>query len=328
MNTRLWILILVVAATAALGLVVGAVEVGFDDIIAGLGALFGGGDGSIAAGVVADIRVPRVLGGLAAGAALGIGGTVLQSVYRNMVAEPYLLGMSSAAGLGFVVGALLVPGDISPVVRLTLAAVGAVTVALGIRSRTDRLPYGNGLLLTGVALGFAFLAWTLVVTFTAESPRLPTFTYFVFGSLATATWAPVLIALPLVAVGWVVIGRRARQFDLLAFGDDEASSLGVDVAEISRTSLIVIGVLVAASVVVAGVVGFVGLLAPLLARRLVGNLHRSLIPASALVGALVVLWADIAIRAAPMQVEVPLGVLTAAVGGPILVGLIGRGGEW
>jgi iron complex transport system permease protein len=318
-SRRLFGLTLALLSAAYAGLVVGPIDLGPGDLWSGISGLFTSSDLPLEADVVANIRLPRVIAAILAGAALGVAGTISQGTYRNLIAEPYLLGISSAAGFGLMLGTFVTPLGSLPVVSLVLGAGIAVTVALGIQRFRDRLPYANGLILVGVAIGFTFLAWTLLVTYGVDSPRLPTFTYFIFGSLGVADWADVLLGLPFVVGGILYIVRQARRLDIFALGDREAASLGVDVTGLPVRMLVAMAVMVAASVLVAGVVGFVGLLSPVLGRRLVGSLHGALVPASALIGALAVLLADVGIRSTPFQVEIPLGVVTAAIGGPLLI---------
>jgi iron complex transport system permease protein len=307
-------------ATAVFGLFVGAANLSLSEAWKGLASGLGLADtGGLAEAVVMEIRLPRIIGGILVGASLGVGGTGLQGVYRNPVAEPYLLGISAAAGLGFVLGALVTRIGAVPVTTILLAGIAGALVALLTRKIAAVAPTGNGLVLAGVALGFAFLAWTLVVTFIVDSPRLPTFAYFVFGSLGTVTWPLVYVSLPVIITGILVIGSNARSLDLMSLGETQAMSLGVDVTRMTTFVLGTVGIIVGVSVAVAGVVGFVGLLAPLVGRRVVGPGHRNLITAAAVLGGLFVLWADILIRGLVGQVEVPLGVVTAAVGGPVLI---------
>lgn len=275
-------------------------------------------------GIVVNIRLPRVIGGVLIGVALGVGAVGLQSVYTSRLAEPYLLGISSAAGLGFLIGSLFSSIGGVPVYPLVLAALAGSLLALLTRRLAALADIGQGLILIGVALNFVFLAWTLIFTYAMQSPRLPTFVYFVFGSLGTVTWPVVWLALPVVAISTIVIGRLSRSLDLISIGDDEARSLGVDVNRVAVCVLVATGVAAGASVAVAGVVGFVGLLAPLVARHIVGPFHRNLIHAAAVVGAIFVLGSDVLIRGFAGTVEVPLGVVTAAIGGPLLVIMLVR----
>ena len=319
MIARQIFLYVLLLALAVVSLFVGAADLSPSEVWQGL---FGDAD-NITSAVVTGIRLPRVLGAISLGVALGIGGLGLQASFRNKLAEPYLLGISSGAGLGLVVGALLQTGDV-PLVPVASAAVSGVLAALLIRRLGNFTTSSDGLILTGVALNFVFLAWTLILIFAIDSPRLPTFVYFVFGSLATVTWPILWIAVFLIAGAMVVIATKARALDLLSLGDDEASSLGIDVPRVVTAVLLATGVATGASVAMAGVVGFVGLVASLVGRQLFGSSHRVLIPATATIGAIFVLISDTLIRGVFGQVEVPLGVVTAAIGGPLLVTILLR----
>lgn len=319
MTLRHLALYLVVAALALGGLFVGAADLGAGEVWDGV---FGGGD-ALSEGVIRGIRIPRILGGIGLGVAAGIGGIGVQAAFRSRLAEPYLLGVSSGAGLGLVVGALLDAGGI-PILPVALATGAGVFCALSIRQIGHFTTSSDGLILAGVALNFVFLAWTLIVTFAVDSPRLPTFVYFVFGSLGTVTWSTLWWAGPLILASYLVLRIKARDLDLLTLGTDEATGLGVDVPRLVTLVLVAAGVATGASVAIAGVVGFVGLTASLLGRRLFGPRHRTLVPAVAALGAAFVLASDTLIRGSFGQVEVPLGVITAAVGGPALVAMLLR----
>lgn len=308
----------VVVVLAVVGLFVGAADVTFGEV---WDALLGG-DRGISSRVVTDIRLPRIVGGIVVGFALAGGGVGLQGAYRNRLAEPYLLGISSAAGLGFLIGAMTTNSGAAALIPTLAAALAGSCVALLTRRWADRVTTANGLVLVGVALNFVFLAWTLILTFAVDSPRIPTFVYFVFGSLGTVTWTTIWTALPIIMVGLAVLAGKTRALDLIALGDDEARSLGVGVPRTNALVLAAVGAVVGAAVALAGVVGFVGLVAPFLARRWTGPGHAGLIGTSLAIGAIFVLVSDIAIRAFFAPVEVPLGVVTAAIGGPLLVGML------
>ena len=314
-----------VVALALLGLFVGAASISPSDVWSALFARLGIGEAErLADAVVWDIRMPRVIGGILVGGALGASGAALQGLLRNSIAEPYLLGLSSAAGFGLVVGAWLTPSGSLPVLAAFLACLMAGATAVLIRRLAAGAVDANSLVLSGIAVGFALLAWTLLLIFSVDSPRLPTFTYFVFGGLGATTWKIVAVGAPLAVVGQGLLVSRSRQLDLVALGDVQAATLGVDVAVLTRVVLAAVGLTVGAAVSIAGVVGFVGLLAPLLGRRMVGPMHRGLIWASVSLGAVIVLAADVTIRALAGNVEIPLGVVTAAVGGPVLVAILLR----
>ncbi len=287
--------------------------------------LVGGASGNgVAGGVVWDLRLPRTLAGLVVGAGLALAGVGLRGVYRNPMAEPYLLGVSGAAGLGVVIGSLLTPAGVPPIAGVALGATVGCLSALAARRLAAFTGTGNRFILVGVALGLTFLAWTVVVIFAADSPRLPTFGYFVFGGLGAVTWEALAFALPVLVVGSGMIAYRARALDLLALGDREAGGLGVDVQRVSSQVLIGAGAVAGASVALAGVIGFVGLLAALVAVRMFGPGHRSLVGVAPIIGAIFLLSSDILARWMGGVVEIPVGMVTAGVGGALLVTLIAK----
>ncbi|NNC75032.1 MAG: iron chelate uptake ABC transporter family permease subunit, partial [Acidimicrobiia bacterium] len=220
-----------VAALALLGLFVGAASISPSDVWSAILARLGIGDAErLADAIVWDIRMPRVIGGILVGGTLGASGAALQGLLRNSIAEPYLLGLSSAAGFGLVVGAWITPWGSWPVLPAAFACLAAGAAAVLIRRLAAGAVDANSLVLSGIAVGFALLAWTLIVIFSVDSPRLPTFTYFVFGGLGATTWKIVAVGAPLAIVGQALLVSRSRQLDLIALGDVQAATLGVDVA--------------------------------------------------------------------------------------------------
>lgn len=329
MTRRHTLLAAVVLASALSSLFVGAAGISPGDVWSALLSSLGIGEGPGAAGdVVLRIRAPRVVGGLVVGAGLGIAGAALHGLFRNPIADPYLLGVSSGAGFGFVMGSVLStagPGSLLPVLSAVLGGIGVVLL---VRRINNSIAAGDGLVLMGVALGFSLLALTLVLIFAVSSPRLPTFAYFVFGSLGVLTWQSVGITALVVAVGSGVVYLHNRPLDLISLGNKDAMALGVDVPGVSRSIALAVGVIVGSVVAAAGVIGFVGLLGPYLARVTFGVRHRLLIPGAALYGGLIIVLADLLVRGLAGNVEVPIGVITAAVGGPALVWLLLRRRWW
>ena len=273
------------------------------------------------------IRVPRVLAAVVVGAVLGAAGAVVQGVYRNPLADPYLLGISSAAGLGTALAISATPAGTPAGVIIAVAAVSGGVFALITRRISRATLDPTRFILVGVMLGISLFAWTVILVFVQDSPRLPTFTYFVFGSLGGVTWAALWSTVALAVAGLAVALFFLRELDLLALGEREAGQIGVPVGRVISVALVGAGVAVGAAVGLVGVVGFVGLLGPLGARHLVGPSHRNLVPAAALVGAIFVVLADVAARLIAGTVEVPIGIITAAIGGPMLVWLLGRSRE-
>jgi iron complex transport system permease protein len=281
-----------------------------------------------AAQIVVGTRAPRVAMAVVAGAVLAAAGTLLQALVRNALADPYLLGLNSGAstGVAFVV---LVAGGGSALLFSGAALAGAigavllVTLLAGAADRRGPLR----LVLAGLAVGYALNAATSFLVFSSDSPEAArSVLFWLLGSLASVQPVALAGAAVAAAVGLTALVVVAPLVDALASGDDSARSAGLD-PERARIGLMV-GVSAMVGVIVAGVggVGFVGLVVPHLARRLVGGRHRLVIPAAALLGAMLLVGADTVARTALAPQEIPVGVVTGILGAPFLLVLLRRGG--
>lgn len=289
---------------------------------------------AIGQAVLWEIRFPRIILGILVGAALGVAGAMMQGVFRNPLAEPGIVGVSSGAAVGAV--AVIVFG-LTAWGSWTLVAgafVAGFLTTLGVyaMSRHDGRAEVVTLVLTGIAVNAFAGALIGLMSFFSTDEELRSITFWQLGSLATATWNSVLIALPCVAVGLLLAPRFARSLDLLALGERSAGHLGLDV---ERTRLLVVSIvalLTAGAVAVAGILTFVGLVVPHLVRLVLGPAHRWLLPASALLGAFVLVISDLVARTIAAPAEVPLGVLTALIGSPVFFVLLrttrSRQGGW
>jgi iron complex transport system permease protein len=324
LTKRLALLIGILTGVSLLSLGVGDVALTPTEVWEGLLSALGLGSAPrVDEAVIWELRLPRTLGVLLVGGGLAAAGVGLQGVYRNPMAEPYLLGLSSAAGLGVVIGSLFTPAGVPPLAAALLGVSIAVAVALATH-RVTAIGAGNRLILFGVALGLTFLAWTVVIVFVGDNPRLPTFTYFVFGSFGSVTWGRLAVASPLILIGTAMVAARARSLDLMALGYGQARGLGIQVQRTTSIVLVGAGIVAGAAVAVSGVIGFVGLVAPLLAIRVSGPHNRRLLPAAMAIGALFLLLSDMASRTVAGPVEVPVGMISAAVGGLIMTSLLLR----
>ena len=278
--------------------------------------------------VVWQLRAPRALLGFCVGAILALSGAALQAVVRNDLADPYLLGITSGASLGAAVAIALgvgaVAGALSTSGAAFLGALLALAIVLALVGPRRRLGSGR-LVLAGLAVGYALSAVTnLVVVLSDNRDAIRAITFWMLGSLGQASWGDLpVVALALVAsLGVLVVwGRR---LDAIGLGDDVARSLGSDPDRLRRDVAIVTAVAIAAAVAVSGSIGFVGLVVPHLARGLVGATHRLLVPTSALLGGILLVAADTLARTVVAPREIPLGILTALLGTPLLLLLIAR----
>ena len=275
-----------------------------------------------------SVRLPRLLLAVLVGAALALAGCVMQGLFRNPLADPGLLGISSGAALAValsVVLSLTLPGVLALYVPLLAAFIGslAVTLVIFLLSRQG----GSGLsrlLLVGVAINALCGAAVGVLSWLSSDQQLRQLSLWGMGSLGQAQWPGVLVASSLILPCIILIQRLAARLNLLQLGDEEAHYLGVDVAGTQRWLLILSALLVAASVALSGVIGFIGLVVPHLMRFCLGSDHRLLLPASLLTGSILLLLADTLARTLVAPAEMPVGLLTSLIGGPWFLWLILR----
>ena len=284
-------------------------------------ALRGRGDPTAIA-IVRDLRLPRVLLGVLVGAGLGASGAVLQGALRNSLAEPYLLGVSGGAAVGAVL-AFSLGGTTEPVITLAafVGGVGAVFVALAVSRAGGRGARADlrTLLIAGVIVG-AFANAAIMVALASAAPNtVRGALWWMMGSAADATWQRVVWLAVSVAIAGGALIYRAREIDVLALGEDTAASLGVDAERAGKRAFVLSALLAAATVAAAGLIGFVGLVVPHIARGMGLRAHRPLMLAAGLIGATLVVAADLAARTVAAPTELPLGAITALLGVPFFL---------
>ncbi|MGH3137056.1 MAG: FecCD family ABC transporter permease [Gaiellaceae bacterium] len=266
-----------------------------------------------------EIRVPRVVLAALVGAMLASAGATYQGVFRNPLADPYLLGVAAGAGLGATIAIAYLPEGLSGQRALPVAAfVGGsvavlLTYAVGRSAKRER--DAATLVLAGVTVAAFFTAWQTFVQ-QQNSETLQQVYSWILGNIPSTGWSDVVLILPYVAVAVVVILALRRVVDVLSLGDDEAASLGIDVRRV-RLALVVAATLgTAAAVAVSGLIGFVGIIVPHAIRLLSGVGYRALLPLSVIIGAGFLVLADVVARTALSPAEIPLGVVTAFFGAP------------
>lgn len=286
------------------------------------------GDPSMTSRLLVEWRLPRVVAAALVGALLGLGGTIYQGVFRNPLAEPYLLGSAGGAAVGATV-ALLVPLASPQALSLPLLAFagawGATMLVIGIARGAGAVD-AAGLLLAGVAMAAILGAVRsfLMLALSDETVSLQVVMSWVLGGIQTPSWRGLLL-LAAIALACLALSLLfARRLDLLGLGETMATAFGLDTRRVVAQAVLAGSAIVAAAVAFGGLVAFVGLAAPHIARWLVGPLHRPLLPASALVGAILVTLADAIARAALPPAEIPLGLVTAVAGGPFFILLLAR----
>ena len=320
MKRGVWILLsaLLVGLLVA-SLAIGELRLSLSDIWAGLR-----GTDALAHTVLWNLRLPRALVAMAVGAALAASGTVMQALFRNPLASPDLLGVSSGGALGAVI-ALSVGWGAENLFAVPLCALLGAFLAVALVLMLAKRGAGlERLLLCGVALTALLGAGTsFVLSLNADQfRRASAMVFWLLGGLEDRTWEHVAMAVPGVVMGCLLLLPLARPMDLLALGEGGAQSLGVDVKRLRWKLITLSTVLAALATSVAGLIGFVGLVVPHLLRLLVGPGHRRLLPLSMLGGASFLLACDLATRLAPGQLRV--GVVSALVGGPFFLWLLRR----
>lgn len=275
-----------------------------------------------------NIRLPRVLLAALVGAALALSGCVMQGLFRNPLADPGLLGISSGAALAVglsIVLPLALPAVLALYVPMLAAFLGslAVTLVIFLLSRQGSSSLSR-LLLVGIAINALCGAAVGVLSWISNDTQLRQLSLWGMGSLGQAQWSTLLATASFILPALAGIAFLASRLNLLQLGDEEAHYLGVDVKRTQRQLLILSALLVAAAVAVSGVIGFVGLVIPHLVRMWLGADHRWLIPGSVLAGAILLLIADTLARTMVAPAEMPVGLLTSLLGGPWFLALIFR----
>lgn len=324
-----WVLTLLLLAVFAgaliLGVSVGSVPIGLRDILA---ALTGHADPTTRA-IIHDLRLPRALAAALLGAALATSGAAFQALLRNPLADPYVLGVSGGAALG-AVGLITLaqfvpvpwPAPLGAIVGALITIVLVVRVALGVGPTLD----SRVLLLAGVIVGAFANAGIFLLLSVVDVSAFRTATSWMMGTLSGSNWLTVAGLAAVLVPALVLLLALARPLNALAIGEETASYLGVPVERTKWIAYAAASLLTAAAVAAAGIVGFVGLIVPHAVRLAWGSDHRTLLPASAILGATFVLITDTAARTVVAPTELPLGAVTAVIGVPVFVALLRRRG--
>ncbi|MBP2171208.1 iron complex transport system permease protein [Erwinia toletana] len=275
-----------------------------------------------------NIRLPRVLLAMLVGAALALSGAVMQGLFRNPLADPGLLGISSGAALAVAVSVVLplaLPAMLALYVPMLAAFIGSLAITLVIFTLSRLGQTGlSRLLLVGIAINALCGAAVGVFSWISNDQQLRQLSLWGMGSLGQAQWSTVLACASLIIPAALLIQWRASRLNLLQFGEEEAHYLGVDVQRTQRHLMILSALLVAAAVAISGVIGFIGLVVPHLMRICLGADHRWMLPGSLLAGAILLLIADTLARTLVAPAEMPVGLLTSLLGGPWFLWLILR----
>ncbi|RYH04469.1 iron ABC transporter permease [Salipiger sp. IMCC34102] len=283
--------------------------------------------------VLVDIRLPRLAMGMIVGASLAVSGAVMQGLFRNPLADPGLVGVSAGAGLGAITAIVL--GGMLPAWAASLTGDYLVAIAAffggwistmllyHVSTRAGRTSVAT-MLLAGIALGALSGAVSGLLVYAATDAQLRELTFWGLGSLAGATWQKLAVAGPIMVLALAATPMLARGLDGLALGETAAHHMGLPVQRVKSLAILTVAAAVGAAVAVSGGIGFVGIVVPHALRLAIGPGHRMLLPASALLGAVFLVLADLISRMAVAPAELPIGIVTAIVGGPVFLWLLLR----
>ncbi len=283
--------------------------------------------------VVLDIRLPRAVLGMLIGAALAVSGAIMQGLFRNPLADPGIVGLTAGASLGavsFIVLGSTTLATVTAILGIYAVPLGAVFGCIVTTILLYRVSTRHGatsvatMLLAGIALGAMAEAFRGVLVFWSDDNQLRDITFWSLGSLAGATWTKVLAAGPIIVTVLLTSPLMARNLNAMALGEAPARHLGVRVQRFKNLAIIAIAAYVGAAVAVSGGIGFVGIIVPHLLRLLIGPDHRYLLPAAALLGAILLLLADSIARQIVAPAELPIGIVTAAIGAPFFLWILLR----
>ena len=276
--------------------------------------------------IVWEIRFPRAFLAMMVGAGLAIVGAALQSVTRNPLADPHLLGISSGGAFGAIFALLhsgLFLGLLTVPLLAFVGALIATVIVLGV-SRVADATSADRLVLAGVAVSFIIMAGANGLIFLGDPRASHTVVFWMLGGLGLAQWSQLIYPLIILLLSGAWLMSRATQLNAMTIGDETAATLGIPVAKF-RLAVFVVGALITGVMVAfSGIIGFVGLMVPHIARILVGGDYTRVLPASALIGAIFLLWADIAARTVMAPEDMPIGIVTGLIGGIFFVWLLGR----
>jgi iron complex transport system permease protein len=326
------LLFLLLFAATAISLGMGAMHIPIKDVLIVLGQKIGLYQGDSVASqyetVITVVRLPRILLGILVGAGLGISGAAVQGIFRNPLAEPGLIGISAGASLLAVAIIALEISLLSGLGNLlgyyllafgAFAGAGIAAMLVYQISRTDGRPNVATMLLAGIAINALAGALTGLTTYLANEQQLRNITFWMLGSLGGATWETVTALFPFILIPVILLPLTGKALNAFALGEAQADHLGLKVNKVKRNVVLLATMAVGAAVAVSGIIGFVGLLVPHTVRLCIGVNNKYVLPASALLGALILTLADMVARTVISPIELPIGVITALLGTPLFL---------
>lgn len=273
---------------------------------------------------ILQIRIVRVLLGILAGSGLGVSGVVLQAILRNPLAEPYLLGISSGAGLGAILGIIFgLSGYHLPLIAF-LGALLSIILVYNLARQDNKIPV-QSLILSGVIITIVTSAIIVFLISISTNEALHGITWWLLGNLGIFDFKYLLITLIIVVLGILLIYTLSQDLNAISLGEEEAIHLGIEIETIKKVLFIVTSLITASIVSVCGMIGFVGLIIPHMMRLIVGPNHRFLIPSTAIGAAAFLVFCDTVSRSILSPIEIPIGVITALIGAPVFIILFKKG---
>jgi len=325
------ILLIILFLSIGFAVTMGSVDISIKEVYEViLYKLFNIGDSSIGAGAVADvvwlIRMPRIVLAIAVGAGLSVVGIVMQAIVKNPLADPYILGVSSGASLGATLAVVLGIGSVFGSNSLGIMGfIGAFGVSILVLMISNIGGRSNSikLLLAGMALSSVCSSFSsFLVYISDDSQKLKTITFWLMGSLAGAKWNEIVIILPVIILGTIFFVTQYRTLNLMLLGDEVSITLGTDLHKFRIIYLVITSLMIGLLVYVSGMIGFVGLIIPHIVRIIFGTDHKKIIPITALLGSIILIWADVISRSLIKGTEIPIGIVISIIGAPLFVWLM------
>lgn len=325
------ILLVILFLSIGFAVTIGSVDISIKEVYQViLYKLLNIGDSSIGTGAVADvvwlIRMPRIVLAIAIGVGLSVVGIVMQAIVKNPLADPYILGVSSGASLGATLAVVLGIGSSFGSNSLGIMGfIGAfgVSILVLIISNIGGRSNSIKLLLAGMALSSVCSSFSsFLVYISDDSQKLKTITFWLMGSLAGAKWNEIVIIMPIIILGVIFFMTQYRTLNLMLLGDEVSITLGTDLHKFRIIYLVITSLMIGLLVYVSGMIGFVGLIIPHIVRMIFGTDHKKIIPISALLGAIILIWADVLSRALIKGTEIPIGIVISIIGSPLFVWLM------
>ena len=325
----IWIFFLLLVISIILNITIGAFSISFMDI---LNTISNPVENKINYQVLVDIRIPRVILGVLIGIAFGICGAMMQTLFKNPLADPSIIGISAGASAGVVI--FMMFGSFLPTIfqnsflshlSLPLSAfLGAIITIFAVYKLAT--VYNKVavtiMLLSGIAINAMLAALVGLFTYVSTEEQLKSFTFWTLGSLADGDMKVILTMFPIVIATYLFAMSKKVELNLMLLGEDEARNSGVNSERLKKLIILFVSLSIGASVAFCGIIGFIGLIVPHISRLIVGSNHKFYLPLSAILGALILIWADSLARMIISPAELPIGIITSLIGGPFFLWLL------